>query len=239
MVKQLELKFQFLTMKDMLILYLSWFFLEGFYQMIAEQLFFEGSIFFTQLIHYLFFIVLRLVFIPLVLYFILYRYTLPVEKFGLTTKKFSQMVKLGLKISSPIGLLIFLFVHLPLVYTNSQLNPMIIATNPENIALSVVFFFLLVFMTLIPAFSEELLFRGLTFKFLEERVGRTIALFLNALLYGLFYLQFDLSLIGLRIVLGFFSTYLFMRTKNLIPSTILQACFHSAMILYVFGWGWW
>lgn len=239
MVKQLELKFQYIAIKDMVVIYLIWFFLQGFYQMIAEQLFFEGSLFFTQLIHYLFFIFLRLVFIPVVLYFILYRYTLPVEKFGLTTKRFSHMVKLGLKVSCPIGLLIFIFVHLPLVYTNSQLKPMIIATNPENIALSVVFFFLLVFMTLIPAFSEELLFRGLTFNFLKERLGTTTALFLNALLYGLFYLQFDLSFIGLRIVLGFFSTYLFWRSKNLIPSTILQACFHSAMILYVFGWGWW
>lgn len=239
MVKQLELKFQYITTKDMIILYLIWFFLQGFNQMIQEQLFFEGSIFLTQVIHYLFFLFLRLVFIPIVLYFILYRYTLPVEKFGLTTKKFSNRVKLGLKISYPIALLIFIFVHLPLVHTDANLKPMIIATNPENIALSLVFFILLVFMTLIPAFSEELLFRGLTFNFLEERFGAKAALILNALLYGLFYLRFDLSFIGLRVVLGFFSTYLFWRTKNLIPSTILQACFHSAMILYVFGWGWW
>ncbi len=238
MTKQLKLRPQHLTIKDMLILYLLWFFLQGFYEM-TTQLVFEGSLFLTQVVHYFFFIVARLLFVPIALYFILYRYSLPVEEFGLTLKRFWANIKLGFKTSFPLVLLVLFIVHLPLVYTDSKIQPMIVASNPEEIATSLVFFVLLVFMTIIPAFSEELLFRGLTFSFLEERLGSVKALFLNALLYGIFYMHFNIYFITIRIILGFFSTYLFWRCRNIIPSTILQACFHASFILYIFGWGWW
>lgn len=238
MVKQLKLKQRFITLKDLLIIYLIWFFLQGFYEM-TGQLVFPGSLFLTQAVHYCFFITVRLLFIPIVLYFILYRYSLPAEKIGLTLRRFWKMSKIGIKASIPLLPLILFLVHLPLVYTNSQLKPMVTATTPEEIANSLVYFILIFFITIIPALSEELLFRGLTFTFLEERWGTFKALLMNPLIYGIFFMQFNLYLALLRIVIGFFTTYLFYRSRSLIPSTIFQALFHSAFILYLFGWGWW
>lgn len=226
------------SLKNLLSIYFVWFFLAGFYEM-TKQLVFEGSIFITQIVHYSFFISLRLLFIPIALYIFIFRNSTPVEDIGLTFHKFWRMLKVGIKTSFPFLPLILLFVHLPLVNTNPALKPILVVSNPEEIALSLVYFICLFFMTLIPAFSEELLFRGLTFPFLKERLGIWKALILNGIIYGIFYMPFNIYLITLRMILGFFATYLFWRTKNLIPSVILQAFFHTTFILYLFGWGWW
>ncbi len=239
MPKEIELKSQqLITLHKLLIMYLVWFFLTGFFEM-TKQLVFEASPFLTQGIHYMFFITTRLIFIPIVIYFIIYRNSLSLESIGLTKKNFFSMVKVGIKISFITIPMILFLVHLPLVNSNIHLHPMIKATSPEEIAISLVYFIFIFFMTFIPALSEELLFRGLTFPFLKERVGTWQALLLNAVLYAIFYLSFNPYMITLRIILGFFTTYLFWRSKNLIPSTILQAFIHSAFILYLFGWGWW
>ncbi|AZR71944.1 hypothetical protein BBF96_00090 [Anoxybacter fermentans] len=238
MTKDLQPKPQLLSLNDLIIIYIVWFFLAGIYEM-TQQLIFEGSPFLTRIIHYLFFITIRLLFIPIVLYLICYRRSLDSKLLGLTLRKFWVMSKIGIKASWPIIPLVLLFIHLPLVYTNTNLRPMIKVTSPEEIAVSLVYFIILFIMTIIPSLSEELLFRGLTFPFLKERLALWQALLLNAIIYGIFYIQFNIYHLFLRIVLGFFTTYLFWRSKSLIPSTILQAFFHATFILYIFGWGFW
>lgn len=226
------------SLHELIILYLVWFFLTGFYEM-TKQLVFEGSIFITQVVHYSFFFSVRLLFIPILLYLFIFRKSIAGKEIGLTLHRFWRMLMVGFKASFPFLPLIILLVHLPLVNTIPMLQPMLEITTPEDLAISLVYFICLFFMTLIPAFSEELLFRGLTFPFLEERFGFWKAILINTLLYGIFYMPFNLYLLALRLVLGFFTTYLFWRTKNLIPSTIFQAFFHATFILYLFGWGWW
>lgn len=228
-----------LPLRDMAVMYLIWFALTGFYQL-AQQIVLSGSEFLTGGLHYLFFITLRLLFIPVTLYFVIYRGFLTPERVGLTFQRFFLMSKVGIKIGWPFIPLALLLVHLPLVNAlGSELKPMFTANTPETIAVSLVYSFLFFFMTLIPAFSEELLFRGLTFSFIQERIGTWQALVLSSLIYGLVYLQLNIYVAVLRVTLGFLTAYLFWRSKSLLPSTLVQAMLHTGLCLYVLGWGWW
>lgn len=229
---------QQLPLRELIYMYLTWFFLSGLTEM-TQQLVFQGSLFLTQGIHFLFFIAFRLLFIPVALYFIIYRHFMNADKVGLNFGNFWRWSKLGYKLSFPLIPLTLLLVHLPLIYHSNDLRPMVEATTLSTIAVSLVYSILLFFMTLIPAFSEELLFRGFTFSFVQERLGTGFALFFNSILYAVFYMQFNPYLFLIRVLIGFFTTYLFWRTKSLIPSTFVQASFHTAMILYIFGWSWW
>lgn len=238
MNKQVELPKETWTIKDIIIIFIIWFFLTGFYEM-THQLVFEDSPFLTQSIHYLFFITIRLLFIPIAIYLFCFRTSRSVQDIGLTLDKISKMLKIGLKVSWPLMPMTLFLIHLPLVYTEANLRPMYEATSPDKIAISLVFFIILFFMSIIPSLAEEVLFRGITFTFLSDRYSKWQALFVNALLYAFFYSHFDIYHLGIRFTLGFFTTYLYWKTENLIPSTILMASFHASMILYVFGWGYW
>lgn len=229
----------YLPLRDMVVMYLVWFALAGFYQL-AQQIVLSGSEFLTEGLHFLFLITLRLLFIPVVLYFVIYRGFLTPERVGLTFRQFFLMSKVGIKIGWPFIPLTLLLVHLPLANVlGSGLKPLFLATTPETIAVSLVYSFLFFFMTLIPAFSEELLFRGLTFSFIEERIGRWQALVLSSLIYGLIYIQINIYVVVLRVTLGFLTAYLFSRSKSLLPSTMVQAMLHTGICLYALGWGWW
>ena len=226
-----------LSMHDLVLMYLIWFAFTGICTL-TRSIVLWGSEFLTEGLHYLFFITLRLFFIPAALYFVIYRGFLSTERVGLTFHHCFQLSKQGLKIGWLFIPLTLVLVHLPLAYSGN-LKPLIIATTPEKLSVSLVYSFLLFFMTLIPAFSEELLFRGLTFSFLAERAQTWQAMLLSSLIYTLFYLQFNIYLVIFRFTLGFFSTYLFWRSKSLLPSTMVQAMLHTAMCVYVFGLDWW
>lgn len=227
-----------IPLRDLVILYLIWFFIAGL-TLMTRQLVFEGSSFFTQGIQFLFFIALRLSFIPIAISLLTSQQHFSVERVGLHFRQFWKMFGIGCKISLPLVPLTLFLIHLPLVYKTPLLRPLYVATTPETIAISLVYSFLLFFITLIPAFSEELLFRGMTFTFLQERLPTAWALILSSFAYGIFYMQFNVYLLAIRIILGFFTAILFWRSKSLLPSTCLQAALHTAFILYVFGWGWW
>lgn len=227
-----------IELRDLVILYLIWFFVAGLIVM-TKQLVFAGSLFFTQGVQFLFFIALRLGFLPVAISFLTARREFPLERVGLHFQHFWPVVRMSCRVSLPIIPLTLLLVHLPLVYQTPMLHPLYSATTPETIAISLVYSFLLFFMNLLPSVSEELLFRGLTFTFLQERLNTFWALLLSSLLYGLFYMQFNVYMILIRMLIGFFTGILFWRSKSLIPSVCLQAAFHTAFILYIFGLGWW
>lgn len=227
-----------IELHDLLLLYLIWFFLAGL-TIMTRQMIYEGSPFFTQGIQFLFFIALRMAFVPVAISVLSSRPNFTTERIGMDFQHFWQKVSIGCRISLPVIPLTLLLIHLPLVYKTPMLHPLYASTTPETIAVSLVYSLLLFFMTLIPAFSEELLFRGITFTFLQERLSTTWALILSSLAYGFFYMQFNTYMMVIRILLGFFCTHLFWRSKSLIPSACLQAAFHTAFILYVFGLGWW
>lgn len=91
--------------------------------------------------------------------------------------------------------------------------------------------YLLAFLTsaLLPAFAEELLFRGLLLQAFRRRLGDRWALWLTALLFSILHLS--LQGFGVLLVIGLFLAGLTLRYESLWPAVLFHGLYNTAAIL--------
>lgn len=82
---------------------------------------------------------------------------------------------------------------------------------------------------LLPAFSEELMFRGLLLHFLRRRYGDRRAIWLSSLLFALLHLS--LQGFSLLLVIGLFLAALTLRYESLWPAVLFHGLYNIAAIL--------
>lgn len=109
---------------------------------------------------------------------------------------------------------------------SSQYQLLLDASQTHNIG-----FWLLIWgiIGILPAFSEELFFRGILQNTLAEKIGRVQSVIVTALIFAL--IHFDLSGLLVRIVLGLLLGYVAMRTSSLWPGIVLHAVNNSSQVL--------
>jgi membrane protease YdiL (CAAX protease family) len=92
---------------------------------------------------------------------------------------------------------------------------------------------LLVVVTLIAPFSEEVFFRGFLYSAFKKNWGVNAGLFLSSLLFAAVHLELY-SFIPLMII-GWILAYMFEKTKSLIPAIFLHGVYNLILILILLG----
>lgn len=92
---------------------------------------------------------------------------------------------------------------------------------------------LLVVVTLIAPFSEEVFFRGFLYSAFKKSWGVNAGLFLSSLLFAAVHLELY-SFIPLMII-GWILAYMFEKTKSLIPAIFLHGVYNLILILILLG----
>ncbi|CAI6000331.1 unnamed protein product [Closterium sp. NIES-65] len=88
----------------------------------------------------------------------------------------------------------------------------------------------LLWVAVSPAVAEELLFRGLLFTTLQERLGRIDAAMLSAALFALFHLS--LALLFPNMALGIAASLLAVYSKNVLPAVALHTTYNASALIY-------
>jgi membrane protease YdiL (CAAX protease family) len=92
---------------------------------------------------------------------------------------------------------------------------------------------LLVVVTLIAPFSEEVFFRGFLYSAFKKSWGVNAGLFLSSLMFAAVHLELY-SFIPLMII-GWILAYMFEKTKSLIPAIFLHGVYNLILILILLG----
>jgi len=92
---------------------------------------------------------------------------------------------------------------------------------------------LLVVVTLIAPFSEEVFFRGFLYSAFKKNWGVNAGLFLSSLLFAAVHLELY-SFIPLMII-GWILAYMFEKTKSLVPAIFLHGVYNLILILILLG----
>lgn len=92
---------------------------------------------------------------------------------------------------------------------------------------------LLVVVTVIAPFSEEVFFRGFLYSAFKKSWGVNTALFLSSFLFAIVHLELY-SFIPL-IIIGWLLAYLFEKTKSLMPAIFLHGVYNLISILLLLG----
>lgn len=84
---------------------------------------------------------------------------------------------------------------------------------------------------LLPAFAEEIVFRGILYRIFKDLLNRKrLAMFLSALIFSIFHFQV-LSFIPILII-GYLLAVLYERTNNLTAPIILHFAFNALQIIF-------
>jgi membrane protease YdiL (CAAX protease family) len=83
-------------------------------------------------------------------------------------------------------------------------------------------------VSLLVPLAEELAFRGLLYGWLRARLGRSTAIALSAVIFGLFHGQPDF--LPAHIALGALLAYIYERSGSLWPAVVLHGVFNGAML---------
>ena len=102
-------------------------------------------------------------------------------------------------------------------------------TNVGSLITGNVSVILLITSVLISPIAEEILFRGLTQKYAEKAAGALPAVFIQAVLFGLYHMNLVQGIAALffGIIFGFMAK----KSKSLVPSIILHAVFNLSAYL--------
>lgn len=92
---------------------------------------------------------------------------------------------------------------------------------------------LLIVVTIVAPFSEEIFFRGYLYSAFKKAWGVNAGLFLSALLFALAHLEIY-SFIPIFII-GWILAYIFEKTKSLFPVIFLHAVYNLILILIMLG----
>lgn len=176
----------------------------------------------------------RSLFVAFFLYWATMHYDLKFKEMGITFKKFLANLKLGLMISWPL-LLGIIISHLHL----NNLNILVTINSLETLSTSLIYFVIIFFCCLIPAFSKEIFFRGFVFGQLKENHGYLIAFLLTIIYYILIHLDFRPEIIALHSIVAFITTYLYHKTDSLLASIIFQATYQASLTTFLFSFTNW
>jgi membrane protease YdiL (CAAX protease family) len=139
-------------------------------------------------------------------YVVLYRYYEKREITELKFTAFGRNVSLGLSTGVLIQLLVIFVLFLSGGYTIIGVNPVSYVVPGLAIAIS-------------SAAFEEVLFRGVIFRLLEEKMGSIIALFVSALIFGALHLLNEnstiLSAVSVAVEAGILLAALYIYSRNL------------------------
>ncbi|MBM7557986.1 CPBP family intramembrane glutamic endopeptidase [Halanaerobacter jeridensis] len=176
----------------------------------------------------------RSLFIAFFLYWALMEYGLNFKDLGITFKDLFANLKLGLMVSWPL-LLGIIFSHLHL----NNLNTLITIDTIEDLSTSLIYYVIIFFGCLIPAFSTELFYRGFIFKQLKENHCYLIAFILSTSFYTLIHLDFRSHIMLLHFIMAFITTYLYHKTDSLLAPTIFQATYQASLTTFLFAFTGW
>ena len=88
---------------------------------------------------------------------------------------------------------------------------------------------LLITAVLISPIAEEILFRGLTREYAEKAVGAIPAIFVQAVLFGVYHMNLVQGIAA--VVFGIIFGFMAKKSKSLVPSIILHAVFNLSAYL--------
>lgn len=224
--------------KDIFILQGSWYIMDGII-FLFRQINIPGLVQLSQFFHLLFLSAGRFMLVPLILFWVKIYYDLDNLSLGLSLNW--KLIKKGLLAVLPFLMMVILLVALPVglkIFNPGALMPVYRVRTPEEIAMSLVYLLLISFPVLPAAFTEELFFRGFCYPYFEFKLGPFLGGIFSALYYSLVLLDFN-QLFIVHFLVGLLTTYLFQKTRSIIPGVIFQTIYHSALILYLFGWLFW
>ncbi|WP_408955537.1 CPBP family intramembrane glutamic endopeptidase [Natroniella sp. ANB-PHB2] len=175
-------------------------------------------------------------FVSCLLYWTTMIYELSFVELGINFDNFFNSLKLGLKISNPffIGIII---IHL--ILTAEHITPLIIITDLDQLALSLLYFLLLFIAYLFPAFSKELFYRGFIYYQFKKFYGLRLGFIISLIYYTVSYLDFRLSSLLLHFIMGLITTYLYHKTNSLLASIIFRSTYQASLTLYLFSFSNW
>ncbi len=134
-------------------------------------------------------------------------------------------------ISLLLGLIVLLFSSLLSLFFQNNTAEL---TKPElSDSLWINLINLKLFTALLGPFSEELLFKGVLFKFLRQKYNFIISALVSSLIFGI--LHFNFSSIIFTIFLGMVTAYAFEKSKSIIPPAIIHIIINTMaanMILF-------
>ncbi|MCK8826203.1 CPBP family intramembrane metalloprotease [Natroniella acetigena] len=184
----------------------------------------------------LFSIIGQSLFVSCLLYWATMIYELSFMELGINFENFLTNLKLGLKVSHPflIGIII---IHL--ILTTEQITPLIIVTDLDQLALSMLYFLVLFIGYLFPAFSKELFYRGFIYYQLKRAYGLRLGFIISLIYYTISYLDFRLSSLLLHFIMGVITTYLCHKTDSLIAAVIFRSTYQASLTLYLFSFSNW
>ncbi|MCK8816171.1 CPBP family glutamic-type intramembrane protease [Natroniella sulfidigena] len=175
-------------------------------------------------------------FISFLLYWTTMIYELSFAELGINLNNFLTNLKLGLKISCPF-LIGIIFIHL--ILTTEQITPLIIITDLDQLASSLLYFLLLFIGYLVPAFSKELFYRGFIYYQFRQNYGLKLGFLASLIYYTVSYLDFRLSSLLIHFIVGAITTYLSHKTDSLLAATIFRSTYQASLTLYLFSFSNW
>ncbi len=221
-------------------LQLCWFMINGLIILSQQFTFPDREI--TDFLHFLYFLSGRLLLVPLILYLGTIQGQRSFADLGLTLKNFGQNIKLALKLSLPLLVMVMLFINLPYsleLLEGEALNPLFTLSTPGSLTRSLLYLLPVTMITLLPALADELLFRGFLLPLFLSRFGVYFGIILNALYYAFIFFEFQREILIINLCVGLICAHLFYRTGSIITSTLFQALYHAIFILYLFGFHYW
>ncbi|AGB40239.1 CAAX amino terminal protease family [Halobacteroides halobius DSM 5150] len=191
--------------------------------------------YFNDLYQIIFKVIGRSFFISFLLYWTTI-YNLSFEELGIKFKNFLEDFEIGLEFS--------LFLLLGIIIINLSISekiihPLVKISNLTELTLSLFYFGIVVISYLIPAFSKELLYRGLLFYYFKDKLGAKLGFIVSNLYYVVSYLDLRPGSIIIHLLVGIITTYLYYKTESLIASTIFQTIYQASLIVYLFSFSNW
>ncbi len=176
------------------------------------------------------------IFIAILLYWTTMKYDLNFYDLGINFNYFMSNLNLGLKLSF---LILVGVITIQLTTSINLINPLIQIVNAKSLNSSILYFILLFFFYLIPAFSKELFYRGFIYYYFKNNYGLLIGSILSVIYYTCSYLDPQPSALSIHLLMGIITNYLYEKTDSLVSSTILQASYQASLSLYLFSFDKW
>ena len=161
-----------------------------------------------------------------------------------SNKKFNEIIKFS-NVSLHVWLLMIVYISgftvlswiIIGIWTGLQPLPQSILLYAQILIVYIQEHFMgsILFMGLIPAFTDEIFFRGIILNGFKENYSRKKSIILNAALNGALYgvLVFVPLVCVIKFLFGMISAWIFLKTKSIIPSIFINLFYRMAGIILI------
>ena len=144
-------------------------------------------------------------------------------KFNIKISNIILLILLGITLSATINAI--------MLYTG-YISLKVVEIHETKAVIITAFIIKILASCLIGPILEELLFRGILFKFLSEKMSKRLSIILTTLIFAV--VHTNLNNITFALFAGIIFIYFYMKTKNLLTSTIIHSACNITSLFIMF-----